>query len=520
MKDKGIESFWEKYSSKNIFTKHYGDLNPTLKSLVNIIKEYNYTESNHYTLLKADAYANKTLVDDGENIFKTIFNFKIDSEVMYKLFIPYLVEKMIVYSNQKGKQNLIEESLPKLHNIFNSLSNIDFKDGEDLIKKIGFLYSYEQMKVQENTRLGEYIARIIELYKPYPKVNTFLEKRIGLKLEKLVILHWLVFAFITRSNKTTGYFSITQLKEALNKSEDFKSISSEDIDNFLSYYLISLKGFREYYFFIRTDIKTGKLFKYDRMTKVDRFMPKVSQWFPLIKYEDNKDIMCLTSYTSLVESLKFERLYSFIIEKNDDKDFKSKIHGPAVNNYIKNYVRRYLKDNAKIYGDESYFIKREQFEAPDIIIEFESFVIIVEAKSSPFNMIAAITSLDTYDFNEIKRDIKKSERNINRYLQNKNAFDAKKVFRMICYFFEHPDMLASLDERSDLNRIIITDIKSIEHLVRIKNESLDVVLENFLNAKAGLLISSLKQYCTYNYGTQMLNLEEHFSINKYFKKVL
>mgnify|MGYP000145851253 CR=1 FL=1 len=66
-------------------------------------------------------------------------------------------------------------------------------------------------------------------------------------------------------------------------------------------------------------------------------------------------------------------------------------------------------------------------------------------------------------------------------------------------FFDHPSMLSSLEDRNDFDRIVITDIHSIEYLFSIKNKNLDIILDGFLSAKNAFITASLYDYCIQNY---------------------
>ena len=111
-------------------------------------------------------------------------------------------------------------------------------------------------------------------------------------------------------------------------------------------------------------------------------------------------------------------------------------------------------------------------------------MIIIECKSKPFDLLNSLKNFGETEFKRIREDKIKSELNIKRYFENVNSFSNKKVYKFVSYFFDNPFMLNiaefNLDKKLDSQRIIITDIKSIELLFMIKGISLDDILDNFI----------------------------------------
>jgi hypothetical protein len=97
----------------------------------------------------------------------------------------------------------------------------------------------------------------------------------------------------------------------------------------------------------------------------------------------------------------------------------------------------------------------------------------------------------------------KSIKNINRYLEHRNSFEDKKIYRFVSYFFEHPVMLSDMEDINDLERIIITDIISIENLLSITSKGHDEVLEEFLASRKKYDTSSLSHFCRSHYAEEL-----------------
>lgn len=487
------------------------------KSLVNFLKDIKFDDKSHLQLLKADTYGHSNLIDDGVDFFKEFYGFEISMEqLMYGLFIPYVMEKMIVFSDEKGREVLfLQNNISKLYNTFNELNNFSkSSEGEFSLGKFMFMMSYEQMYIQENSHTSD-MLRLINLYKDLPEVDDLIKEKFGLSFNMLIFFHWILFAYIIRNRKTAVSFSISDFTAFATGSNDFK-VSVQEVELFLEYVLVSEEEFKEKYFHIRKDKATGEFISYERMTYLDRYLPRISYWHPLIKIGDK---MMLVSYTSFLQFLKFDKLYSFIYHNDYIPDFKSKIHGHCVSDYIRDYARKQVS-NADVYGDEEYYIKRNKVQAPDIIIEFDTYVLMIEAKSKPFDIVKALTDYDNYDFKKIETDRRKSIKNIDRYLQHQNSFDGKKIYRFVCYFFEHPVMLSDMDDIDDLNRIMITDVVSIENLLSIKSKNSDEVLEEFLESRKKHDTSTLSHFCISNYGHELNQNSDEFDwfVKQFFHK--
>jgi hypothetical protein len=495
-------------SSKNMF-KAIDNSYSNYKSFLNFISKINFNHQTQYTLLKADAFANSNFINDGVDFLNHLFGFKDElPDLKYKLTIPYIMEKLIIYAD--GNNELLTQSnTSKVFNTFNNLNNISNDNGQDnFIKKLFFLLSNEQMNIQERDHTDNLI-RILATYKESHEIKQFIKDTYNIEFNKLVLLHWILLVYITKNKITTIYFSIEDFKKYATNSLEF-DISVENIDNFLKYTLIDKQGFKTQYQKIRTDIN-GNYLSYEKLTKIDRILPRISYRYPLI--QDNEKMMLL-SYTSFLQFIKLEKLYDIIYHK-----FKgNNIHGEAVENYVKQYAKINNK-NTKVYGNEKYKIKKIKYDAPDVIIESENYVIFIEVKSKPFHILEAISSFDTYGFDKIKSDIKLSYDNIDRYLKYQNKFEDKKIYKIVCYYFNNPSMLSSLDNRNDLNRIILTDIQSIENLLTIKDIPLNIILDGFMIEKQKSSTSSLSHYCISNYDIKHKNYNDFERFIKSFTTI-
>jgi hypothetical protein len=470
------------------------------KSLINFIKNIHFSDKEYYKLLSADGFANSNMINDGVDFFKKDYNVNLNiPKLQYKLFIPYISEKLIVFADQdKGKKLFIRNNISKIYNTFNGFGNLSKTTKDKFRKKLMFMVSYEQIYIQENNHTSNMI-RLLKLYKDTNNVDNFISNKFGLSFEKLIFLHWVLFGYIFKNKKTTIYFSITDFKNFATNNNDF-DISTQEIENFLNYVLITKENFKKKYLDIRkkqNTKETKEYISYEKLTYIDRYLPRISYWYPLIKSNNNQ--MKLISYTSLLQFMKFDKLYSLIYHNDYIDNFKSKIHGHCVTNYIQNYAKDKITQ-AKVYGDEVYSVGRNEYQAPDIIIEFDNYVLIIEAKSKPFNIIEALTEFDVYIFNKIKNDVKKSINNINRYLENQNSFEDKKIYKFVCYFFDYPSMLSEIEEDiSDLDRIIITDIHSIESLLSVKNQDYNKIIDEFLKVRKEYKTSSLYHFIISKY---------------------
>ena len=447
------------------------------------LRHISYTNEFHRIILKLDLYTynNHMGFKDAEFHKK---NIKIDFAqlIVYRFAIPYITEKLIITLDNKSekaeKPNIL--LIDTLKDAYLAAGSIKPSGNKNIFEKLSFLYGYDQIKLQQNNRATINLIRLIELYKSTKEVDNYIKTTVGLSLEKLCILMWVLYRFISESKKVYVYFSI----ENFRKYALVGTFNSDEIDSFLKLILISLKDFKKEYERIRTDINTGKLFDDEKLKQIDQFLPKISFWYPLIK--QSEEIMFLVSYTALQQSLELERIYD-LIYKCTIPNFKSKIHGPAFENYVKQFIKE--RTDAKIYGNERYKIKKSiTYDEPDVIVEFDDYVVFIECKSKPFNLLEAIQKFDDYEFDKIKDEYKLSNTNIDRYLEHRNNFSNKKIYRIMVYLFSESVCLSSVVPppiSSDM--LITTDIRSLEMLFSIKDMGKDMGVDKILDEYCNLV---------------------------------
>jgi hypothetical protein len=224
-----ISKIFESYGKKeNYFTRY--------KPFVNFLKKIKFDDESHYQLLSADGYANNNLIKNGVDYFDKFYGFKLNVDhVQYKLFIPYIMEKMIVMANERGKEPLfLQKNMSKVFNTFNELNNFSKPSGSEFsLKKFMFMMSYEQMYIQENNYTND-MLRLKNLYKDNTEVDEFIKSKFGLSFNKFIFLHWMLFAYLIRNKKTTVYFSISDFKNSVTGSTEF-SVTTQEIDALLDY---------------------------------------------------------------------------------------------------------------------------------------------------------------------------------------------------------------------------------------------------------------------------------------------
>lgn len=467
----------------------------TLKQLHRLLNNIHYSPELHKKLLLHDFFAYPEI--DGGKLYSREW-LKVDKftlDILIKLFVPYAIEKFICFSNCKTKKqiniNIKDiELFNILYNSFNNAGNIDhnIEDTTFYVKKLLFLTFYEQYQFQKREYFYVELFRLFNLYKTYSEVEDFLILKIGINLKEFSILSLILFKYINQNGKIKIKFSIDEFIKYAN----YDTIISKDmILKYINYISINEEEFKKKYFVIREDSNKKDLMPYNELQKIDKYLPKVSYLYPLL-LDEEQDKLLLLSYTSLKIFFKFERIYLDIYHNDNIKDFKSKIHGHAINDYIKTFIQTNIYDKkVKIYGDEKYYPiqnngkkSKNKCDAPDVIVEFDNFVIIIECKSKPFDLLNSLKNFGETEFKRIREDKIKSELNIKRYFENVNSFSNKKVYKFVSYFFDNPFMLNiaefNLDKKLDSQRIIITDIKSIELLFMIKGISLDDILDNFI----------------------------------------
>lgn len=512
---------------KEIKIKHG---NSSLKALINIINKYAYSEEIHQILLALDAFSNN-LIDYPPKVFN--INYKsmstIDLEVhklMQKINITYLIEKYLVYEKDTGIKRINPNEIVKATNIISRQST--FKK-DNLLSELFFYLSYEQFSLQDNRFIIDYY-RIVNIFQHSQDALKIIEKRFGLDIFKLINLHYVLVILIFDSKSPSIKFSIKGFKNRLLKS--INNITEKEIDIFLNNLLITKKEFKNkhLYFRYKKDSK-GNLFfcknnepismSWEEQSPIDRSFPKISYSYPLL-LENNIETMILTSYTALRESLKLER---YIREINLISNFRGSYFGPLLEKYIGNFFTEFYNENnldVKIYGNEEYYIGKDKFDAPDVIIETKDYIIFIESKTSAFNLEKALKNFSDEDYKKYFEDIEKSSKNIKRYLDENSNLKMKKIYKFISFIVPQSAMVSALpnDKKKiyDIdNDLIITDLNSLEALTSLFEKDIIKVIDSFI---AGDTFNTLYHFCQTEYGIDMSKYQEFFDKHKVldFKK--
>lgn len=511
---------------KEIKIKHG---NSSLKELINIINKYAYSEEIHQILLALDAFSNN-LIDSPPKVFN--INYKsmktIDLQVhklMQKINITYLIEKYLVYEKATGLKRIDTNEIVKATNIISRQST--FKK-DNLLNELFFYLSYEQFSLQDNIFIIDYY-RIVNIFQHSQDALKLIEKRFGLDIFKLISLHYMLVTLIFDSKTPSIRYSIKGFKNKLLKSVN--NITEEEIDIFLNNLLITNEEFKNKHLYFRYkknskgDILLCEKNKpismnWEEQSPIDRSFPKISYSYPLLL--DNNETMILTSYTALKESLKLER---YIREINLIPNFRGNYFGPLLEKYIGKIFTEFYKENndVKIYGNEQYYIRKDRFDAPDVIIETKDYIIFIESKTSAFNLEKALKNFSDEEYKKYFEDIEKSSKNIQRYLDENSHLKTKKIYKFISFIVPQSAMVSSLpnDKKKiyDIdNDLIITDLNSLEALTSLFEKDIIKVIDSFIT---GDTFNTLYHFCQTEYGIDMSKYEKFFETHKIldFKKL-
>ena len=315
--------------------KIYKEEGSNLKKLINLISKYSYSMENHLKLLELDAFANN-LIEEEPKIFESKYNElselnQFSYKIQLKIFTSYFIEKFFVYS-QNNKDLISNQDIVTCYNITN---NLTYFGKENLFNKVFFYLPFEQFTLQKNDFLLHYY-RLANLFSE--EAQKIIEDNFGLSLNKIMNLHYILSVLIN-DHKLSVNFSIKSFKKHILKS--IKNISEKEIENFLNYFLISFDEFKNKHKDYRLKkVLVGKEYKlsldsknnpikmsWEEQSPIDKILPKVAYFYPLIIDSLNDDIMILTSYTALNQSLKLERLVYDIFSM---QNFKGEYVGPAI----------------------------------------------------------------------------------------------------------------------------------------------------------------------------------------------
>lgn len=502
-----IDNFIKKIESNNAMT---------IKQLINRLQDLDFSPDLHLRLTQHDAinYIEKT--DD--------LNEKVN-RLKNKFFIPYIIEKLLVYSGKnKTKKYKSPLDINDLYKAYNESGSLKLTD--DFMAKVFFFIPYEQFSIQERNYFTFEAYRLIRLYEDYSEVNEYLIRTIGLELEKVIVLIHLLMINILYNKNIVQRISKMDFIKLVNVQ--CKNISVEDINSFFKFITITREEFTNRYEKVRIVLNENEdeqPLSYHKLQEIDRYLPKVSHQYPLI--EIDKDTFILLNYTSFVQFTKLERIHYHIYEHSDIPLFKSEIHGFALNEYIKKFAKENT-DAIAVYGDEVYKPnKKLKYDAPDVIIEFGNYVIIVESKSKPFNFLKLMHTFDEEEIHRISDDGFKSAKNIARYFEYENDFKGKKIIKLLTYFYQNETMLIAYDTKIRpikkllSEEILLINLKALEYFLQIKSKPHPEIIEDYVNERNNHDESSLYPYLTKKFPLEYQNSNiDTFFKEKIYKKYM
>jgi hypothetical protein len=497
------------------FISRIGTMKMTINQLIEKMKLINFDLKNHKEIVKYENFFYEPPKEDIDLV----------SRLQTKFAIPFIVEKFIVYSGESVSSMISKLYLNDFFRAYNESGNL--KPSNSFIKKVFFYFGFEQFELQEQNNFVMDMYRLLKLYEDNSLVQDYILKTIGIDLEKFFIISYLLTAFIHSEKKQIQIIDKNIFKRYV--LDGCKNIESNDIEKYFKFIGISRSDFIKKYELLRikknNDGTTRKL-NILELQEIDRYLPKVSFQYPLLKIDNINEKYLLISYTSYTQFLKQERMFYHIYEHSNIPQFKSLIHGKALNDYIK-YFASNNTNAIRVYGDEEYKLsKRKKYDAPDVIIEFEDYVIIIESKSKPFNLVDALHGFDDFNFERINKDCFTSVANIERYLYYVNDFKGKKIVKLLSYFFQNSVMIATSSEKNrPFNRmhedeIIIANLKAIELFLNIKSKPHHLVIKEYVDEVNKNNVDSLYTFLIRNYNSEtIIESTEEFK-HKLFKKYL
>ena len=439
--------------SKNMFDK-----------INKFIAKYSYTDDIKQALLKIDASANINAKDINNFLHKK-------DNLRIKTYFPYILEKFIVYTTENGKKSIESNATIKIYNMCNKIYDNDLT-----YEKLAFLGDKEQGRFQDkNYNILKY--RYTQLFANDITSEKIIQSIFKMDLEKFVTIYLAFALFIYNFEKVEIYLNVDKFKKfTINQNTDF---CEQNIDDFLEYISISKENFKDKYNSLRT--QNAIIASNTKLSKIDKVLPKASFFYPLIR---DKEKYYFSSYTAVFEFLRLEKVFCDISEnKSINKHYRSDILGKEL---IENYVRQQAKIFAKkdkytkVYGGEKYEVKNKKYNAPDVIFEASNYMIMIECKNSFSNLINTIHDFSDIVKRRISEDLKKSKKNVDRYLKYKQINNDKKIYKFLMYFNATPVSTKALEfGLFDNVNFTLTDISSIELLFRIKLNSLDEFINNF-----------------------------------------
>lgn len=482
------------------------DRNTMFNKINKFVSKYAYSDKTKHYLLKIDAYASIN-TKDSINVFNNTEIFQSINQT--KISFPYIIEKFIVFGKNNGKKSIEYNAISKIFDMGNQIY-----DKNLTYEKLIFNADKEQLRFQDNNYF-QLRYRYLNLFKNDKTSQQIIKHILKMELDKFILLYLSFVLFIKNFKNVEIFLDEKKFKRFILCGEF--NFSDKNISDFLEYISISKEDFKKEYNLLRTfdvDI-TNNLLSNEVLSKIDRILPKISFYYPLIK-ENSK--YYFTSFTAVFEFLKLERVFSNISENKDiNKYYKENILGKKlIEEYVRNQANIFLMNNktiySKVYGGEEYKVDKQKFDEPDVILESDKYYIFIECKNSISHLIKSIHSFDQKIKDRIEKDLDKSKKNFERYVKNHTINQNKKIYKFLMYFNATPVSTSSLKfdlfENSDF---ILTDISSIELLFRIKNQKLDNFIDEYIKQNK----YSIYEYITFKKITTNTKDFENTLNNKY-----
>lgn len=365
------------------------------------------------------------------------------------------------------------QSMNKMYNFYNSFStkkNVSLSSVANILLPI----VYEQIDLQDSYE--SHFNRFYKIYGSNEEINDLFYAKFNISIKKYIAISWGLLGFIYEQRE----FSLDQFIRFMAST----TITSTEIIIFLNLISLTREEFKEKYLYFRK-YDNGQFLDWEDRESVDKALPKVSYFFPLIR---TKDKYCLISYTAIREFMKFKGLYRNMTLGLIDQNFKQRYSGPLFEAYVRALVTDYNDSNklkANISGDGIYHIKKgHEKREPDTIFETDDYIIFVECKTSPFSL-NLVKYLHSDNLKQLEDSIQTSSTNIDTYI-NFHRIDSndKKIIKIVV-FFEGIHMAFTM-LKSDIKKfskdeaLFVMDIESLELLFSEYTKPIPEILEGFL----------------------------------------
>lgn len=508
-----VEKHEQKELRKILFSQDFGKktkIDVNIKTVINKVKKFSYSDKIKFFLLSL----NNPFLSNKSSIFPFISNMELPhQEFVTQVFTSWIIEKFIVFGDNNGKEELLKKEFIDIYNDHRSLKDIELSDENIFLSNLFFMLYQEQITLQEKN-YDENFLRIKNLFEDCEISQNIIKNKLGMDLGKFYSLCCALLVFLGRENKTKFILNIEEFKKFVMINNN--GISDVNVKNFIEFLTISIDDFKKEYFEIRKN-RNGSILTYESQTKIDKYLPKISYLAPL--YKDNNEIIYITSFTALKEFLKMDRVYYEIVEKNSIKDYKSLYFGKLIEKYVRKTIKKFLIENniqekqyLMIGSDYKYKVNRNEFESPDIVLELNDFIIVIECKTSAFHLIKSIHSFNKNISNQIQEDLNKSKTNLDRFIKHKK-YENKKIFKFLMYFNAKNISLSAIADFLKEKEFLIVDISVIEILFQIEKEKMIIALNDYfvninINDKPLSLKDHLLSYASKNRSSEVKNESE------------